>query len=194
MPGPGSRAAYFGDKPPIDAASVDLTKKWHRYNMRRLAASGNLATPLTGIMLSTPMFFRKGEIITTLTLVSGGTAAVTPTHWWYALYDTAAIPNLLAQSADQLTAAFGADTAFPLDLASKIRIPADGHYWASFLMTAGTMPTLTGAVAPRAGAAAAIVTGEKALAVSSGSGLTGTAPATIATPTTLATVPLVVAT
>lgn len=189
-----SNAAYFGAKPPVEAAGVDPDTKFYRYNMRRREAAGNLATPTTGIMLSTPIYLRKGEVVTNITFVSGGTAAVNPTHWWYALYSAASTPALMAQTADQLTAAFGADAAFTKALATPQKIPVDGQYWIAFLMTAGTMPTLTGAVAPRAAAAAALVTGEKALAVSSGSGLTGTAPATIATPATLATVPLVVIT
>jgi hypothetical protein len=61
------------------------------------------------------------------------------------------------------------------------------------MVKASTPPTLIGASVALAGAAAAIVS-SKVLAQTSGSSLTDTAPATIASPTTVATVPFCVLT
>jgi anaerobic glycerol-3-phosphate dehydrogenase len=53
------------------------------------------------------------------------------------------------------------------------------------------VPTLEGVTLENAVAAGAIVSGMPVLAQTSGSALTTTAPATIATPTTVATIPFV---
>ncbi len=47
--------------------------------------------------------------------VSGGTAAVTPTNWWFSLHDSTR--KALARTADQLTAAWAANTAKSLAIA-----------------------------------------------------------------------------
>jgi hypothetical protein len=74
-------------------------------------------------------------------------------------------------------------------LATAQTITTTGIYWAAIMVTATTPPTLLGACA-----APAIVTGERNLSQSSGSSLTTTAPATIATPAAKTFVPYVVAT
>jgi hypothetical protein len=132
----------------------------------------------TGVMTSVPIYLQAGDIITNLSFRSGATAAGTPTAWWFALYSSAATPALLAQTADQTTTAWAANTTMTKALATAQTITATGIYWAAINVTATTPPTLLGcAVAP------AIVTGERNLSQSSGSALTTTAPSTIATPT-----------
>lgn len=162
-----------------------------RSNMRRLDAVADTGALTTQVMTSVALYLRKGDVVTSLTFRSGATPAGTPTNYWFALYSNAATPALLAQSADQLTAAWAATTNKTLALSSPVTIKEDGVYWAAIMVKATTPPTLVGVSTT---AAAAIVTGEKPLAQTSGSALTTTAPATIATPTTVATVPLAVAT
>lgn len=164
-----------------------------RPNLRRSECGGNLAALTTQVMTDVALYLEAGDIVTNLTFCSATTAAGTPTNWWFALYSTAATPALLGQTADQATAAWAANTAKTLALAAPYTVPVTGIYRAAVHVKATTPPTLLGATV-NANASAAVVTGQKVLASTSGSALTDTAPATIATPTTVATVPYCVAT
>jgi hypothetical protein len=162
--------------------------------LRRVDGSGNLAALTTQVLLSTAIHLEAGDVVSNLTFMSGNTAANTPTNWWFALYDDAATPALLAQTADQTTAAWAANTAKTLALSTSKLISRSGIYYAAVMVKATAVPTLVGLSVQHANVAGAIVSGQKVLAQTSGSALTDTAPATIATPTTVATVPYVVAT
>lgn len=164
-----------------------------RPNLRRTEAGGNLAALTTQIMTAVALYLEAGDVVTNLTFCSATTAAGTPTNWWFALYSTAATPALLGQTADQTSTAWAANTAMTVALAAPYTVTTTGIYYAGVMVKATTPPTLLGA-SLNANASAAVVTGQKVLANTSGSSLTTTAPATIATPTTVATVPYVVAT
>jgi hypothetical protein len=148
----------------------------------------------TQVMTSTAMFLEPGDVVTNLTFGSGATAAGTPTNWWFALYSDAAVAALMAQSADQLTAAWAANTYKTLALAVPQTIVRAGIYYAAVMVKATTPPSLVGQNLLNAINAGAIVAGMKVLAQTSGSALTTTAPATIASPTTIAGIPFVLAT
>lgn len=168
----------------------------YRTNLPRLYAGTDNAGPTTGIMMSTAVVLTAGEIVTSVIFYSGATAAVAPTNWWVALYDNATsptlAPTLMAQSADQLTAAIAANTKFTLALATPQRAVTTGvHYVGINFTCTTTMPTTRGATVTSALMSTGALTGSKVLSRTSGSGLTGTAPATIATPTTVATIPWV---
>lgn len=143
----------------------------------------------TGVMTSVRVKLFAGDLITNISLRSGATAAGTPTAWWFALYSNAGTPALLAQTADQTSTAWAANTTKTLALASAQTIGTTGFYWVAINVTATTPPTLLGSVG-----VPPIVTGEANLSQSSGSALTTTAPATIATPTVKSFVPYVVLT
>ncbi len=160
-------------------------------NMRQLDINADLAALTTQVMTSVAVPCQPGDKITSITFKSGATAAGTPTNWWFALYNSAG--TLLAQSADQLTAAWAANTEKTLALATPQSVSAAGYVYAACMVKATTPNTLIGASVALAGAAAAIA-GSVVLAQTSGSSLTTTAPATIATPTTVATVPFCVLT
>ncbi|MFD6968377.1 hypothetical protein [Streptomyces sp. NPDC059949] len=174
-----------------DPASPDT---YYRRNLPRTGLydsagdTGQVALA-TGVMTSVPIHLRAGDVVTNLSFRSGATAAGTPTAWWFALYSDAATPALLAQTADQTTTAWAANTTMTKALATAYTVPKTGVYWAAINVTATTPPTLLGSVA-----APAIVTGERNLSQSSGSSLTTTAPATIATPAAKSFVPYVVIT
>ena len=166
---------------------------FYRANLPRVGlgdSAGDTHVPLvTAVMTSVPIFLAAGDVVTSLSVRSGATAANTPTNYWVALYSDAATPALMAQSADQLTAAWAANTTKTLALATAQTIARTGVYWAAIAVVATAVPSLLGCVAM-----APIVTGERNLSQSSGSALTGTAPSTIATPTVKQFVPFVVAT
>lgn len=144
---------------------------------------------VTQVMTSVPLFLTAGDVVTNLTFHSGQTAAGTPTNYWAALYDTQATPALLAQSADQTSAAWAAFTAKTLALASPVTISKTGVYWAALMVKATTVPSLLGCLVPKP-----ILTGERNLAQSSnGAALTTTAPSTITTPAVQSFAPFVVA-
>jgi hypothetical protein len=174
-----------------DPASPDT---FYRRNLPRLGLtdsagdSGNVALA-TGVMTSVPLFLVAGDLITNLSFVSGATAAGTPTAYWFALYDTQVTAALIAQTADQTNTAWAANTVKTLALATAYRVAKTGVHWAACMVTATTPPSLIGTVGARP-----IVTGEGNVSQSSGSTLTTTAPATIASPAIKNFVPLAVAT
>lgn len=143
----------------------------------------------TQVLTSTAIVLEPGDKVTNLSFLSGATAAGTPTNWFFALYDTAGA--LIAQSADQTTTAWAADTVKTLALSTAYIVPALGVYYAAIMVKATTVPSLICKVAGRAAANGALLTGYKVKAQTSGSGLTTTAPATIATPTTVVNRPWV---
>ena len=162
-------------------------------NLPRFFAATDLVASLTTQVLSSVAIpLQAGDTVTSLTFLSGATPAGTPTNWWFALYSSAATPALLAQTADQLTAAWAADTTKTLALATVQVIPTTGIYYAAIMVKATTVPTLMGLSVGRAAIAGNVGTlGYKVISQTSGAALTTTAPATIATPTTVATVPWV---
>jgi hypothetical protein len=168
-----------GGRPDPDAV-------FHRANLPRFSLD-DVAAAATGVMLSTPLYLCEGDLITNLTFISGATAMVTPTNWWFALYNGASA--FLAQTADQTSAAWAADTVKTLALTAPWKITKSGVYWPSISITAATVPTLVGC-----GTAKPVLTGEINMAQTSGSGLTTTAPATIVTPAWKRQAPLVLAT
>lgn len=167
---------------------------FYRANLPRMGLydsagdTGNVALT-TQVMTSVPIALAAGDVITNLSFVSGATAAGTPTNWWFALYDTSATPALIAQTADQTSTAWAAFTVMTKALSSAYTVTRTGVYWAAIHVKATAVPTLLGSVAVKP-----IVTGERNLAQTSGSSLTTTAPATIATPTVANFAPYCVAT
>ena len=181
----GTRSTERG----ADTLSAGAT---YRANMDRMSADGNLAALTTQVMTSVAVPLQEGDVVTNITFLSATTAAGTPTNWWFALYSTAATPALLAQTADQTTTAWAANTTKALALAAPYTVTVSGTYYASIMVKATTVPTLAGVAIHNAAGAGALVSGQSVLARTSGSALTDTAPATIATPTTVNTVPLVI--
>lgn len=163
---------------------------FYRENFDAGDQTSDVAAALTTqVLTSTAIVLEPGDRVTSLSFLSGATAAGTPTNWFFALYDTAGA--LIAQTADQLTAAWAADTVKTLALATAYNVTALGVYYAAIMVKATTVPSLICKVAGRAAANGALLTGYKVKAQTSGSGLTTTAPATIATPTTVVNRPWV---
>jgi hypothetical protein len=177
-----------------DFPGVDFSDDLYRANLRRNQCVSNVSALTTQVMTSVALYLREGDVVTNLTFVSATTAAGTPTNWWFALYSPAATPALLGQTADQTSTAWAANTAMTKALASPVTISTTGWHYAAIMVKATTPPTLAGVALQNAVESGAIITGEKVLSQTSGSSLTDTAPATIATPTTIAGVPLVIAT
>lgn len=162
-------------------------------NLRPQDCNADTDPLTTQVMLSVGVPLQVGDLVSNITFKSGATAADTPTNWWFALYSSASTPALVGQTADQTSTAWAANTVKTLALTSAYRVPSTGIYYAALMVKATDLPSLVGASVGIAGAAASVLS-SKVLAQTSGSSLTDTAPATIATPTTIASVPLVVLT
>ncbi|MFI0406589.1 hypothetical protein [Actinomadura sp. 3N508] len=159
-----------------------------RTNIPAWAAVADLTATATGVAIGARIWLARGDIVTNLAFTSGGTAGVTYTHWWHALYDPDGA--LLAQTADQVAAAWAADTTKKLPLTAPVEIKSSGWYIAATMAAAGTVQTLAGAAARAS--VATLHTGSKAPGFTFGAALTDTAPAVAGAQTTVAKVPLVV--
>lgn len=153
-------------------------------NMGRFLANANGAALTSGVMTAVAVSLPAGYTVKKITFASATTAMATPAHWGFALFNgNVAAPTLMGATADQLTAAWAANTEMPLNLATAQVIPKAGIYYFGVWAAAATVPTLLSATAFPAGLLSSIglLAGEKSLAVTSGSGLTTAPPATIVT-------------
>ncbi len=148
----------------------------------------------SGVMLSAAIAFQTGDVISNITFKSGATATGTPLNQVAALYSNAATPALLAQSTDVTTQAWAANTAITFALESEVLISEAGIYYVAFFAVASDHVSLLGRSVALASAADGILAAHKVLAEDSGSSLTDTAPATITSGTTVATIPYAVCT
>ena len=109
-------------------------------------SSGGLAA--TGVMLLSAIYLNANLKISNINAATANTAANTPTHFWFALYDdgrgssVAGQVALLAQTADQLTAAIPTSTNIGLALSSPITTQYSGIYYIGAMVAASvTVPT-----------------------------------------------------
>ena len=154
---------------------------------RTFAFSGVVPIGATQVMASFGIVLYAGDIISNIAFRSGTVGAGTPTNWWFALYNPLPTAALMAQTADQLTAAWAANTTIDLPLTTPQTIPSTGLYYAAIMVKATTPPNMNGSAFAAASVAMSggLVTGQGVKGQTSGSGLTTTAPATIATPSLL---------
>jgi hypothetical protein len=89
------------------------------------------------------IYLPKGVTITTITFVSGATAAVTPTNQWFALCDSSR--TVLRVTANDTTTAWGSSTVKSLNLTSTFTTTYSGLHYLACCVTAGTVPTFRGA-------------------------------------------------
>jgi hypothetical protein len=75
-------------------------------------------------------------------LSSAATAANTPTNYIAGIFDINR--NLVAQTANQTTTAWAANTVKTIALTAAYRVPTSGLYYIGFFMTATTIITMKG--------------------------------------------------
>lgn len=158
----------------------------------RYVAGSDLAIATTGVELAVGVPLQAGDVISTVTFIVGGTALGTGTAGYAVLRGTDGAK--LVQTADFGSTARSANTAYSVSLASSYTIVTPGFYYVGISFTASTIPTLRGATVGNATVAGAIGLSAKILAQTHGSSVGATAPSTIATPTTVATIPYIVLT
>lgn len=160
-------------------------------SIRALDVDTDLDPLTTQVALHVAVPLQVGDLVTNISFKSGATAADTPTNYWFALYDTDLA--LAGQTADQTSTAWAANTLKTLALTTPYRVTETGVHYASIMVKATDLPSLIGTSVALAGASASILS-SAILAQTSGSSLTDTAPATITSATTVATVPLAILT
>ena len=93
----------------------DAIRPAGRYETTSRLRAGTTSTPTSGSLYLVPVWLPKGAVISNIGFVSGGTAASAPTNYWFTLHDRSKVA--LARTADQLTAAWAANTAKSLAIA-----------------------------------------------------------------------------
>lgn len=106
---------------------------------RRGATTAAAAVLATGTLHLTGVYMYPGDVVTSLSYFSGA-AANTPSHWWFAFFDPDL--NLVAISADQGSAAWGASTTQTLAMVTPYTTSVPGIHYAGILMVATTPVTL----------------------------------------------------
>ena len=109
---------------------------------RNLASVTGLGMLVSGRISVYSVYLTKDAIVNSITFISGATAASGQTNQWFALFD--ANRNLLATTADDGSAAWGASTAKTLTLSSPQTIATDGLYYVGICVVAGTVPSILG--------------------------------------------------
>lgn len=160
--------------------------------VERILVTSSVAIAATGVEYSVGVPLQFGEVVTSITFVTGGTAAATPTAGYAVLRDPSG--TKLVQTADFGSTARAANTVYTVALTAPYTVTTPGLYYLGISFTAGTVPTLAGAALNNAVVAGALGLSAKILAQTHGSAVGATAPASIATPTTVASVAYMVAT
>lgn len=111
----------------------------------RHMATTNTSALASGTLFMHAIYLVAGQLVSNITIISATTAANTPTNCFFALYDKSR--GLLAQSANQTTTAWAANTARTLAMTSPYRVPKSGLYYIGIMVTASTVPTIHGGAA-----------------------------------------------
>lgn len=154
-------------------------------SLPRYIISGSVGSLASGVGSFDTIEVPPNYPLTRLGFMTGGTAAITPAHWWLALvYPVTGL--VIAQTADQLTNPIGAFSINDLPMITPVNAPINNSYltplWVALMVNAATVPTTEGN--SNTGAA----TTNPAAAGTFGSGLTtppaiGSAIGTISAPT-----------
>lgn len=140
--------AEYTYQPPADA-NLGITGTLAESMPREICPEVNTTVAASGTLNMQAIYLTAGQLISNITLASATTAAGTPTNYFFALYD--GNRNLLAQSANQTTTAWPANTVKTLAMTSPFRVQVSGLYYIGYFMTATTVATLKGGTARTGG-------------------------------------------
>lgn len=120
-----------------------------RNETRSRMESGTNGTISSGFLYLVPIYLASGTVVNSITFVSGSTAAVTPTHQWFGLYDQNRVQ--LATTTNDTTTAWAGNAIKTLSIAQKASGAASsfattysGLHYLGICVSAATMPTITG--------------------------------------------------
>jgi hypothetical protein len=121
---------------------------------RELCPEVNSTIPtVSGTLYLQAIYLTSGQLVSNISIHSATTGAGTPTNYFFALYSSARA--LLAQSANQTTTAWAANTLKTLPMTTPYRVPTSGLYYIGLMMTATTIVTCKGGTAKTGGQLAA---------------------------------------
>ncbi|GGN46812.1 right-handed parallel beta-helix repeat-containing protein [Streptomyces fuscichromogenes] len=150
--GPGGMQSLPGsnlvdtDLSPLPALEMAM-RPAGRYETTSRLRLGTTSTPTSGTLYLVPIWLPKGLVISTISFISGATAAATPTNWWFTLHDSSKVA--LARTADQTTTAWAANTVKTLAIAQTTAGTAStytttyaGLHYLGIMVKATTVPNL----------------------------------------------------
>lgn len=161
---------------PITAIpNIGITGSLAETMNRTLCPEVNTTLGTTGQVRCQGIWLPAGITVSNISFYSATTAAGTPTHYVFALYNESR--NLLASTADQTSTAWAANTIKTLAVGTPYAVPTTGFYYLMISVVATTVPTLKGGTA-KTGAQLA---GQAPIlcGLSSTTYATGTAPASL---------------
>lgn len=135
----GSQYSYTG----VPVENLGLTGTLAETHPRQVCPETNTVAPTaSGTLFMQGIYLKAGMLISNIAISSATTAAGTPTNYFFALYSLSRA--LLAQSANQTTAAWAANTVKTLAMTTPYRVQTSGFYYIGFMMTATTIITTKG--------------------------------------------------
>lgn len=115
-----------------------------RATIPRAAVNSATGSPLlSGRISCFAIWLEAGDVVNSLTFVSGSTAGATLVHRWAALTDSSRVK--LAISADDTSASWAANTAQTYAMTTPYTVTTSGWYYASLCVVGTTIPTLMAA-------------------------------------------------
>jgi hypothetical protein len=142
----GAEYTYAG--PPV--ANLGITGTIAETMPRETCPEVNTVVPTaSGTLFLQSIYLKAGQLVSAISISSATTAAGTPTNYFFALYD--ANRNLRAQSANQTTTAWAANTLKTLNMTTPYRVPSSGLYYIGLMMTATTIITTKGGTSKTGG-------------------------------------------
>jgi len=147
-----ANGAEYAYSPPV-VARLGQTGVVAESIPRELCAEVNTTVGATGVLFMQAIWLQAGTLVSNIILWSATTAAGTPTNYAAGLYD--ANRNLLANSANQTTSAWAANSQKTFPMTTAYRVPTSGVYYIGYYMTATTVATLKGGTAKTGGQLAA---------------------------------------
>lgn len=163
----GAKYAYNGPVSPNLGIAGTLAETMPR----ELCTETNTTMAASGTLNMQAIYLKAGQRVSNISLASATTAASSPTNYRFCLFDGSRV--LLAESANQTTSAWAANTVKTLAMTTPYRVPTSGLYYIGYWMTATTVPTLKGFTAKTGGQLAGTA---PILHGSSSTGLTTTSP------------------
>jgi hypothetical protein len=165
----GAEYTYAG--PPV--ATLGIANTLAETMPRELCAEVNSTIPTaSGKLWLQLIYLYAGQVINNIAFMSATTGAVAPTNYRAGIFDYAN-RALLAQTADQLTTTWAANTLKIIPLTASYKVPYNGVYYLGLYMVAGTIITMKGGTARTGGQLAALA---PVLCGDSSSGLTTALP------------------
>ena len=160
---------YSASAPPT--GNLGATGTIAETHPRELLAEVNTSALTSGTLRMQAIYLVAGQTVSNISVWSATTALATGTNQFFALYDSSR--NLLAQSANNTSGAWAANSVKTLAMTTPYKVPVSGLYYIGVMVAATTVPTLKGHTARTANQLAGAA---PILAGNSSTGLTTSLP------------------